>query len=362
MPLRVSTFNCENLLSRAKILNLENGADARKPLADLATLEGILGQAQYSEDDKKQILGLIKALKGFAEFAELRNALVGRRKVGGKTVEYVKPNGRGEWVGGLSLLVDPLPTAAQANTARVIAEVGADVQCLVEVEDRLTVERFSGNGALRGLYPYNLVLDGNDQRGIDVGLLSKYPLGRIRTHVFDTGGKPKATRVFSRDCLEVEVLLPGGQSLFILLNHFKSQGYGARLSNDARRKAQAARVVEILGGYDLAKQLVIVAGDLNDKPDGAPIAGLVSLKGLVDVLAWKFQDPKDRWTYVDKSQIDYLLVSKPLAAKLSDAGIERRGMFNLQKLTKGAQASFDTVTSDTNDASDHAAVWAEFDL
>jgi endonuclease/exonuclease/phosphatase family metal-dependent hydrolase len=362
MPLRVSTFNCENLLSRAKVLNFQKNADARQHLADLAQLDGILAQDHYSDADKTKIIDLLDGLKGFVNLEELRGKLLSRHKVNGKFEQYVKPNGRGDWVGGLALEVDALPTEAQVNTARVIAEAGADVQCMVEVEDRPTLEQFSQNGVLRGVYPYNLVVDGNDQRGIDVGLLSKYPLGTIKTHVFDIDGAPRTKRVFSRDCLEVEVLLPGKNSLFLLLNHFKSQGYGSKVSNDARRKAQADRVIEILGGYDLARDLVVVAGDFNDKPDNAPIAGLVHLDGLSDVLAWKFQDPKDRWTYKDKSQIDYLLVSKPLADKLSDVGIERRGIFNLKKLTKGAEESFETVTDETNDASDHAAVWAEFNL
>lgn len=254
----------------------------------------------------------------------------------------------------------------QANTARVIREVRADVQCLVEVEDRPVLEDFCDHTLLKGIYPYNMLVDGNDQRGIDVGLLSKYPLGRIKTHVFDMDGAPRQKRIFSRDCPEIAVLLPGERPLFLLLNHFKSQGYGSKESNDARRKAQADRVIQILAGYDLSKDLVVVAGDFNDKPDNDPITGLVHLQGLTDVLAKKFPDPKDRWTYRDKSQIDYLLVyllvSDPLASAMVDAGIERRGLYQLGKLTKGAEQSFDTVTSDTNYASDHAAAWAEFSV
>lgn len=45
----------------------------------------------------------------------------------------------------------------------------------------------------------------------------------------------------------------------------------------------------------------------------APLAGLLGLANLTDVLVKQFSDPKERWTYKDKSQIDYLLVSKPLA-------------------------------------------------
>jgi hypothetical protein len=51
-----------------------------------------------------------------------------------------------------------------------------------------------------------------------------------------------------------------------------------------------------------------------------------------------------------------------------DAGVERRGMFNVKKLTTDAnravkvEEQFDTVTHWTNQASDHGAVWARFDL
>jgi hypothetical protein len=78
----------------------------------------------------------------------------------------------------------------------------------------------------------------------------------------------------------------------------------------------------------------------------------------------QFVDPRERWTYRDKSQIDYLLVSKPLANAMTTAGVERRGLFRAEELTRNLQTGqtdpFPSVTSDTNDASDHAAVWAEF--
>lgn len=362
MTLRVSTFNCENLLSRAKVLSFEKNSAARGYLADIAKLDGILAQEAYSDSDKKKILTLLDGLKEFVNLEELRGKLLSRHKVNGKWEQYVKPNGRSEWIGGLSLIPGDVPTEAQDNTALVIKEVGADIQCLVEVEDRPTLESFCEHTLLKGMYPYNLVVDGNDQRGIDVGLLSKYPLGRIRTHVFDLDGAPRLKRLFSRDCLEVEVLLPGDRSLFLLINHFKSQGYGTQASNDARREAQADRVVEILKSYDLSKELVVVAGDFNDKPGNAPLAGLLGVSGLTDVLLKQFPEPADRWTYKDKSQIDYLLASEPLAASMTAAGVERRGLFNLSKLTKGAEQSFPTVTEYNTEASDHAAVWAEFNL
>jgi exonuclease III len=57
------------------------------------------------------------------------------------------------------------------------------------------------------------------------------------------------------------------------------------------------------------------------------------------------------------SQIDFLLVSRPLRDGFKDAVIERRGMFGAPGVTP-----FQSVTSDTTAASDHAAVWAEFQV
>jgi hypothetical protein len=63
-------------------------------------------------------------------------------------------------------------------------------------------------------------------------------------------------------------------------------------------------------------------------------------------------------TYLNTiEQLDYLLVSSALNAKLTDKGIERRGIFK-----NGHVAPFNTVTSMVNQASDHALVWADFNV
>jgi len=362
---RLATFNCENLFSRPKVLNYADNEEGREPLNRLAKLDALLARQAYSRADKRRILELIDQLRAYVDLNELRGKLIGKTKLNGKFRDTIKVSGRADWVGGLTLKRDTLPSEAQHNTAEVIKAIDADIQCVIEVEDRLTLERFN-DSLLKGpgSYPYNLLIDGNDPRGIDVGLLSRFPFAAVNTHVFDRPSKASKSRIFSRDCLEVELALPRKRRLFVLVNHFKSQGYGTQASCNARRKAQANRVAALLRRYDLKKDLVIVAGDFNDQPQSAPLAGLLRTKNLVDVLAERFPDARERWTYRDKSQIDYLLVSKPLADAMTDAGVERRGLFEADKLTRnlrsGQICAFPSVTSDTNDASDHAAVWAEF--
>jgi predicted extracellular nuclease len=167
------------------------------------------------------------------------------------------------------------------------------------------------------------------------------------------------------------VVLPGDQRLYILCNHFKSRGYDTDDTADGRRARQAAQVAKILRDkYDLTSQWVVVAGDLNDNPERAPLRSLLDVPNLHDVLALQFPDtPMKRWTYHYQQfeQIDYILVSAPLRQRFRRAGVERSGIYRLKALTTSSGGTVDTekeyrsVTHWTNAASDHGAVWAEFD-
>ncbi len=61
-------------------------------------------------------------------------------------------------------------------------------------------------------------------------------------------------------------------------------------------------------------------------------------------------------------QIDYLLISDALWPHLREVGIERRGIWAKAKKTRAKYPPLTSVTGDTNAASDHAVVWADFDL
>lgn len=112
-----------------------------------------------------------------------------------------------------------------------------------------------------------MLIDGNDNRGIDVGVYSKFPITDVNTHIFDRPSPNSRSRIFSRDCLEVEIAISPRRRLWLLANHLKSKFGG---SSDSRRRAQAVRVAEIVKRFDLERDRVIVAGDLNDTPDPPP--------------------------------------------------------------------------------------------
>jgi endonuclease/exonuclease/phosphatase family metal-dependent hydrolase len=119
-------------------------------------------------------------------------------------------NGRDDWVGWLELKPERVNEIATQNTARVIRDVDADILATIEVDNRVAVQRFNVQllpFVTAQAYPHIMVIDGNDERGIDVGVMTRFPIGTMRSHVDDFRN---GTRVFSRDCPEYEIQLPAG--------------------------------------------------------------------------------------------------------------------------------------------------------
>jgi len=362
---RVASFNVENLFGRAKVFNFLDHSVGDQILQTIDEFRGLLKKTNYTANDKKRIVKLYnEELKPYIEVREDRGKLFKRS---GWAVTGVEAGGVGGWDGAIEFRRAKFSDIARENTARVIKEARAHVACIVEAENRPTLRSFDAH-LLNSRYKYEMLIDANDPRGIDVGLYSKYPLGGVWTHMFDKHGNQN---IFSRDCLEVEVFLPNSQPLYVLCNHLKSRGYDFDGTASEKRKRQAKQVAQILGEYDLTSDWVVVAGDFNDNPTSAPLQPLLKVVNMYDVLELQFpDDPMKRWTYYwdQLEQIDFVLVSKPLKDRFRKAGVIRRGMYGLKKLTTASsglvdlEEEYDTVTHWTNAASDHGAVWAEFNF
>jgi len=365
MPrIKVASFNVENLFARPKVFNFKNHSVGDDVLEKINTLSKVLKKNNYTPNRKTKILDLYQELKDYIIIREDRGKLFKKR---GWSVIGVKADGVGDWDGSIEYKKAKFSEMARKNTATVIKKVNADIACIVEADNRIALKAFDAH-LLNYKYKYEMLIDGNDTRGIDVGVLSKFNFGSIYTHIYD---KKSNKRVFSRDCLEIEIKITDTESIFVLINHFKSKGYDIDGTADTKRKRQANQVKEILGKYDLNNDYVIVAGDLNDTPDSDPLKPLMDLSSIHDVLELQFNnDASKRWTYHynDFEQIDYVLVSSALRDIFVDAGVERKGLYNLKKLTTDSngqvpiEEQFDSVTHWTNQASDHGSVWARFDF
>ncbi|MEU5540487.1 endonuclease/exonuclease/phosphatase family protein [Streptomyces sp. NPDC020362] len=370
MSIRIATFNMENLFRRPTAFRLSDPAKREEVLKDFDTLVTLLDLPAYTDDDKKEIVRLIKAYKAYD--IDPKNPppiLINQSRPGKRSglfetsgpannphIEIIA-GGRASWAGWAELGQDDLDMSTVRNTGRVVSEVDADILLTVEVEDRLTLERFNTQvlaGALgRRPYPYSLLIDGNDPRGIDIGIFSRHPITSVRSHIFDTNPERPADRLFSRDCPEFEIQLDGSP-LVILGNHLKS-----KFQDDPElRLAQAKRVAEIYREAAERTPHVMVAGDLNDDPESEAVAELLDA-GLRDAMSHRSYhgDPGTHGKCASpRDKIDYLLLPPPLWHEVQHVGLETRGIF-----ADGIK-SFDTVTSKLNEASDHAALYVDLDL
>ncbi len=363
--IKVAAFNAENLFERPKVFNFKDKYFGDEIMQKISNLKSILKENLYTQNRKDKIINLHKELKEYIYIREDRGKLFKKR---GWKIVGVRANGISDWDGSIEFKKAKYSDMARKNTAKVIKSVDADITCVIEADNRISLKAFDAS-LLNYKYKYEMLIDANDRRGIDVGVMSKYNFGIIKTHIYD---RISNKRVFSRDCLELEVKISEDKSIFVLVNHFKSKAYDPDGTSNAKRKMQATRVKEILNeSYDLDNDLVIVAGDLNDTPNSDALSPLTSMDKMFDVLELKFgNDFSKRWTYHYNSfeQIDYLLISEGLKRYFKDSGVERRGIYNLKKLTTNSDGDvsienqFDTVTHWTNQASDHGSVWVEFDI
>lgn len=370
--MRLAVYNVENLFDRAKAMNLASWDEGRPVLESFAALNGLLGQITYSAADKARMaelmveLGLEKSDTGpFVILRRNRGGLVKRPRTGGITITA---EGRADWVGSFELRDEPINEHAMRNTARVMIDIEADVLGVVEAESRPVLWAFNTEilPALEGnAFRHVMLIDGNDERGIDVGLMSRegYPIGTMRSHVDDrlANGQP----IFSRDCPEFEVTTPGGERLVVMVNHLKSKGYGSPASSNARRKAQASRVAEIYEELIAAgTRYVAVVGDLNDTPASDPLKPLIEGTTLKDIFEHPaFDDGGYPGTYglcnaADK--IDYMLLSPDLFTKVMGAGVFRKGMWPGSRPRRWDV--YPELGRPIEAGSDHAALWVDLDI
>lgn len=314
-----------------------------------------------------------------------------------KTPRVVNPEfkGRDSWIGALEFARQPMTGKGIDTLIQVIREVDADILCVAEVENRRTLVEFL-EASLPGVYEHVVVYDGNDRRGIDVGLVTKrcIDVTAMRSNLavpwknFDASThEASAARLFDRDCFEVTLTIRG-TDLHVLLNHLKSKrGSEANtVASDQRRIDQSAEVAEILRRrYRSASgwKNVIVAGDMNEHPDraGKPdevlkpngmqtsIDPLLRMRaeGLLNVHLEKLPDRDKRWTSAFKpdrdkdiwefTQIDHLFASLPVFDRVVDCGVTRSGMY-LKNTPKSAESA---IPDEQSAASDHAVVWMDLD-
>ncbi len=383
--MRIAAFNVENLFDRAKAFNGDNPNTHSDVLDAYSELNTLFANDIYSIAIKSRMLELITELgmlhrdegssRTFTRIRKIRGQLIRRPRDATKPREIVA-GGRDDWVGWCELKSETVDEIAMTLTAKVIWDVDADILAVVEAENRPVLREFqrvmSDRLGRAAPYQHLMIIDGNDRRGIDVGLATKsgHPIGNMRSHVDDL--KPDGYPIFSRDCPEYEVTLPSGEKIIVLPNHFKSKFGGNNPASKAKRLAQSTAVA---GYYNrlVAQGInnIVVLGDLNDTPDSNELKPLYDLTDLRDVSEHQnfteFEFNADNGHQGigtlglgnDSGKIDYLMLSPTLFNKVTLAGIFRKGAW------PGARARWQVypeLTRKHHAASDHHLIWADINI
>jgi endonuclease/exonuclease/phosphatase family metal-dependent hydrolase len=210
------------------------------------------------------------------------------------------------------------PRAELERLAESIRQLNADVLAVEEVENRNYLERFVNVFLADMGYEHVVLMEGNDMRGIDVGLLSRIPVGEVRSnrHIRFPGKDGVPSR-FQRDVLEVTLEPADGEPFAVWVVHLKSNS-GGREEAEPIRLPEAQQIRDMLDA-ELAQDpnaRIIVTGDFNDTWESRTIQTIVgSSEAALFSAGSESQDP-GLVTYNEgefRSVIDFLLCTPAMA-------------------------------------------------
>jgi len=249
---------------------------------------------------------------------------------------------------GMTETEEPAAYAAHLGAlASVLSSLTADIVVLQEVEglaalDDLAVAEQESGGPH---HPVRVLVQGNDPRGINLGVLSRWPLDQVVSHRADTFGKgrPGGPFRYARDCLEIHLTYSGRRTVLLAV-HFKSK---VPPDDPEKRLAEAVHtrtIADDISDLDPAAAILIL-GDFNDGPE-SPAVLAVQGEGpnrYADTAA----SLPGAWTYEHSGQhelLDHQMANPILASTLDRATIQIRH--------DGSQ----------REASDHAPLAATYDI
>lgn len=156
---------------------------------------------------------------------------------------------------------------------------GADIVVLQEVENINALKQLVKLGMPNSAYRYFSLIEGPDKRGIDIGMISKFPIISEKYHTVDiTPIQNRTTRGILETTFDVH-----GKKVTVFGNHWPSQG-------NVHETRLIASEVLANAAVSVKSDLIIAAGDFNqtqhDFPHGInqnilPIFENVEIKGRI---------------------------------------------------------------------------------
>lgn len=211
------------------------------------------------------------------------------------------------------------PRAELERLAETIRDVNADVLALQEVESRGCLQRFLDKFLDDMGYRHVVLVEGNDPRGIDVGLVSRVPVGRVVSHAqlrFDPEVQQAGTNRFQRDLLCVEIRPPGKENFHVWVVHLKSQSGPEDAEPIRLSEARQIRLLVERRCAEDAQARFVICGDFNDDFASPAVQTIVGAKAPHLAAPFDTIPRAERITYSQdphRSMIDFLFFSPALA-------------------------------------------------
>jgi endonuclease/exonuclease/phosphatase family metal-dependent hydrolase len=236
------------------------------------------------------------------------------------------------------------------NISRVIKAANPDILVLQEIENKNVLNKLVTRGLKGQGYQFQVLIEGDDSRGIDVAILSRYPLQKAKHHSIIHNGQILDTR----GILEAHFSVLN-QDVVVFANHWPSQ------SNPSEERISSAKRLEQLA-QNLRTDLVVAMGDFNSLDSDSPNPYL-EMPSFLDLekLARKLNPdllPGTRYKNNLWSSIDRIFIHRDSVLKPRLSSFEIMGLSFM--LENGLPRSFDVATGEG--FSDHLPVVVEISL
>ncbi len=242
--------------------------------------------------------------------------------------------------------------------AKALKAIDADIVAIQEVENEPVLQALVQEYLPDMGYRVVAVPLTNDERGIKLGLISRFPVLSITSYRWQPLRYPESDRTwrFARDLLHARVQLPGPEArvLNVFVVHLKSK---SSTEGDPKsqmwRTSEAIRIRQIIGQMLVANpdELILLMGDFNSEPHQPAFITLMAPLPDGSVLlhdSHALLPKEERTTYPSEkfpnSIIDYILASPAMYERLIPEGSR---VISDPALTRG---------------SDHNPITAEFRL
>ena len=234
--------------------------------------------------------------------------------------------------------------------ADTLKEADCDVVALQEVGSKKLLQKFVAE-RLGGAYKHVALVPSNDKSGLNLALISKYPITKVVSHKNDRIAHPDGgTTHFTRDFLRVDVD-DNGEAVTVYNTHAKARMGDVTTEQQRIAEARAGREIMLKDMASFPSRLFVVTGDMNDNTHNRSVQTLARGDGrgvqLKDSLEGKPRDQQLTWLVpgvpydVSGHQFDHVLYPD-----------------NQKDKFLGSQVHSDAKNADV--ASDHYLVSADF--